>query len=191
MPYVNRATRPRLDAAKATLIREILDLPEDERDGAVNYCISEIFSYSLRPRTGWRYRSLQYAYGVFFAAAAEFYRRLVAPYEDTAIAKNGDVPVYSPLMYGVDQPLTPELVDSAMCGWGPDTGLPPVMGPQYRADRDEIGVYEDGEWRGVRAAMTEKEREAQRQSFAYGNVHLHNATITREDVAQAARDIEE
>ena len=38
---------------------------------------------------------------------------------------------------------------------------------------------------------TKKEREAQRQSFAYGNTNLHNPSITREVVAEAARELEE
>ena len=37
--------------------------------------------------------------------------------------------------------------------------------------------------------MTDAEREAQRRSFAYGNVHLHNPVITREMVDAAAESI--
>lgn len=33
--------------------------------------------------------------------------------------------------------------------------------------------------------MTDAEREAQRRSFAYGNVNLHNSAVTREMVAAA------
>ena len=34
------------------------------------------------------------AIAVFEAAKLEFYRRIAAPYEDRAIAKNGDIPEY-------------------------------------------------------------------------------------------------
>lgn len=38
--------------------------------------------------------------------------------------------------------------------------------------------------------MSDAEREAQRQSFAYGNVKLHNPTITREQVAYISNAME-
>jgi hypothetical protein len=37
--------------------------------------------------------------------------------------------------------------------------------------------------------MTEKERETQRQSFAYGNSHIENETITRETVRRASEKL--
>lgn len=37
--------------------------------------------------------------------------------------------------------------------------------------------------------MTEAEREAQIRSFAYGNTHFENQTITRADIDQAARSV--
>ena len=35
--------------------------------------------------------------------------------------------------------------------------------------------------------MTEQQREAQRQSFAYGNTHFENENITRETVQRASQ----
>lgn len=66
----------------------------EDREGITNYCISRIIAGSMKPDEGWRYRYLNRAYGTFFSAAAEFYRRLVAPYEDECIKKNGDIPEY-------------------------------------------------------------------------------------------------
>ncbi len=37
--------------------------------------------------------------------------------------------------------------------------------------------------------MTPEEQEAQIQSFAYGNTHLENDSITREDISQAAASL--
>ena len=37
--------------------------------------------------------------------------------------------------------------------------------------------------------MTPEEQEAQIQSFAYGNTHLENDSITREDIRQAAESL--
>ncbi len=39
--------------------------------------------------------------------------------------------------------------------------------------------------------MTPEEKRQQRISFAYGNVSMSNPSITREDVEQAAKDLEE
>lgn len=38
--------------------------------------------------------------------------------------------------------------------------------------------------------MTDSEREAQVRSFAYGNTHLENETITRSDIDRAATSLE-
>ena len=37
--------------------------------------------------------------------------------------------------------------------------------------------------------MTPGQREAQRRSFAYGNTHFENSTITRETVDRAAEEL--
>lgn len=37
--------------------------------------------------------------------------------------------------------------------------------------------------------MTEAEREAQIRSFAYGNTHFENQTITRQDIDRAAQSV--
>lgn len=37
--------------------------------------------------------------------------------------------------------------------------------------------------------MTEREKEAQRRSFAYGNAHIENARVTRQMVDDAAEKI--
>ena len=39
--------------------------------------------------------------------------------------------------------------------------------------------------------MTPEEEEAQIQSFAYGNTHLENDSITREDIREAAESLRE
>lgn len=77
-------------------IQEIIDLIQasDKPHGEANYSISRIVAGSLKPKTGWNYASLAAAYACFLAAAAEFYRRLLAPYEDLCIKKSGDIPEY-------------------------------------------------------------------------------------------------
>ncbi len=76
------------------VIEHIRTHTSSDRDGMVNYAISRIVAGSLKPSTGWRYKNLNKAYGTFFSAATEFYRRLMANHEDKAIEKNGDIPEY-------------------------------------------------------------------------------------------------
>lgn len=102
MPYVNEETRnlhgdkfvpieSHVDSLIAHL-REITD--EDNIAGILNYTISRIVAGAGKPDGGWRYGSLSRAHEVFHAAGSEFYRRLIAPYEDKAREKNGDIPEY-------------------------------------------------------------------------------------------------
>ncbi len=69
-------------------------LPDDKKEGAANYAVTRIISQGFKPIEGWRYMWLNRAYGTFLSAAAEFYRRMVIPYEDKCIEKNGDIPEY-------------------------------------------------------------------------------------------------
>lgn len=39
--------------------------------------------------------------------------------------------------------------------------------------------------------MTPTQKEEQRRSFAYGNAHMHNPSITREDIDRAADALKE
>jgi hypothetical protein len=45
--------------------------------------------------------------------------------------------------------------------------------------------------RARKTQMTEAEREAQRQSFAYGNTHFENENITRDTVERASQRLKE
>ena len=73
------------------VIESISILSLDDREGLCNYAISRIVAESLKPHNGWRYKNLNRAHGTFLSAAAEFYRRVVVPYENIAQQKNGDI----------------------------------------------------------------------------------------------------
>ena len=107
MPYINKemqerycSIQSRLEGTRVAcavddLIEAIRDhFTEDEYEGVCNYTISRIVAGVMKPDTGWRYKWLNRAYGTFLSAGAEFYRRLVGPYEDKCIEKNGDIPEY-------------------------------------------------------------------------------------------------
>ena len=95
MPYIDSSLRNVLDSKLNDLIDEIESVCSlENREGIVNYCISTIVARSLKPQTGWRYKYLNRAHGTFLAAAQEFYRRLIAPYEDKCVEKYGDLNEY-------------------------------------------------------------------------------------------------
>lgn len=65
----------------------------DRRKGLCNYIISRIVAGGMKP-SEWSYTSLSEARAVFTDAGEEFTRRMIAPYEDKAREKNGDVSEY-------------------------------------------------------------------------------------------------
>jgi hypothetical protein len=93
MPYIKADDRLRVMKHLNPLLDELKAIPDDEIDGVLNYVISRIVASTLG-WCGWRYRLAARAIAVFEAAKLEFYRRIAAPYEDRAIAKNGDIPEY-------------------------------------------------------------------------------------------------
>ena len=79
MPYISKRQR------------EILDNKQDEpcAAGELNYAITKLIQQYL-PKPP-RYDNYNEVLGVLEAVKLELYRRMVAPYEDTKIAENGDV----------------------------------------------------------------------------------------------------
>lgn len=94
MPYITKDLRRKFKAPLEDLIAQVREQEPTKQDGCLNYLVSELVSRSVKPSSGWRYNTLHRAYGVFTAAAAEFYRRLMVPYEDKAIQANGDTQGY-------------------------------------------------------------------------------------------------
>lgn len=104
MPYINEEmkTRAYKHSYSQNVERQVDNIvnyirnhfEEDEFEGVCNYTISRIVAGVMKPDIGWKYKWLNRAYGTFMSAGAEFYRRLVAPYEDDCIRKNGDIPEY-------------------------------------------------------------------------------------------------
>lgn len=87
MPYIKMENRGKYDEVLQELIDILKGLPIDRIDGELNYVITRILkeSYPLR------YFNLNRAVGVLECAKLEFYRRVVAPYEDVKIKESGDV----------------------------------------------------------------------------------------------------
>lgn len=78
MPYIKQAARFRLDH------------DEPQTAGELNFALTEVVDMYVQCH-GKRYQTFNDIMGALDGAAREFYRRVVAPYEDKKIAENGDV----------------------------------------------------------------------------------------------------
>jgi hypothetical protein len=94
MPYVSQEDRDQIAMPLENLLDRLKAVPDDKLDGVLNYVVSRLVAGSFG-KAGWRYRLIARAVAVFKAAGDEFYRRVAGPYEDKAIAKNGDIPEYT------------------------------------------------------------------------------------------------
>tara|TARA_Y100000034_G_scaffold124273_1_gene172212 strand:- start:556 stop:855 length:300 start_codon:yes stop_codon:yes gene_type:complete len=93
MPYIDQnVTRILLDDDIDRLINKIRDeIDVEDREGVLNYTLTRVLCESLPPHAGWRYKYMNRAMGVLECMKQEIYRRLIGPYEDKAIDKNGDL----------------------------------------------------------------------------------------------------
>ncbi|KON29348.1 hypothetical protein AC480_03335 [miscellaneous Crenarchaeota group archaeon SMTZ1-55] len=88
MPYITQEKRPLYRKEIEALVKKLTEQPVTEQDGDVNYIVTSILKQLYAPR----YFNYNRAIGVLEAIKQEYYRRVVAPYEDTKIRDNGDVP---------------------------------------------------------------------------------------------------
>ncbi len=88
MPYILKGERKRYDAIILDLAVALGEIPEEDRDGHINYCITKLFKILYTPP---KYKRYNRAIGVLECIKQEFYRRVVSIYENNAIIRNGDV----------------------------------------------------------------------------------------------------
>ena len=91
MPYIDKASRMSFDH---------LGVPIPDDGGQLQYLIAEMIDLMLMEKTydrSIRYADLESIMGALAGAQAEFYRKVVAPYEDKKIVENGRV--YRPEFY--------------------------------------------------------------------------------------------
>ncbi len=93
MPYIKQQDREKLHS-NTQLGRQ---MSQDcgiafnaENAGELNYCIT-LLIMDYYERTGGRYQQINDVLGALEGAKLEFYRRIVASYEDKKIKENGDV----------------------------------------------------------------------------------------------------
>lgn len=80
MPYIKVDDRIELN----TLMRD------PETAGELNYAITKMVMFYLNEKKK-NYQTMNDIIGALEGAKTEFYRRVVAPYEDQKISENGDV----------------------------------------------------------------------------------------------------
>ncbi len=85
MPYVHQSNRDKLDPAIDALAALI---DPEHRAGELNYIVTRLM---LALKGEARYKDLNELVGMLECCKQEFYRRHIAPYEDTKITENGDV----------------------------------------------------------------------------------------------------
>jgi len=102
MPYIKPETRVKYDTLIDHLTNQLADAATiDSVSGDLNYMITRVLLGGMlkvvqrQTGGGWRYEHLNKIHGVLNAAEREIYRRLTGPYEDGAIAKNGDLKEFS------------------------------------------------------------------------------------------------
>ena len=84
MPYIQKHRRPVFDKHLKTIG------PHTASQGDLNYCITVLLHEYLKAH-GQSYATMNDCIGVLEAAKMEFYRRIVAPYEDIKIQENEDI----------------------------------------------------------------------------------------------------
>ena len=88
MPYIKQEDRHRYEVFLQWIVKLLKEIPEENRDGHVNYIVTVMLKRLYEPP---KYRRYNKAMGVLECIKQEFYRRVVAPYEDVKIEQNGDV----------------------------------------------------------------------------------------------------
>jgi hypothetical protein len=94
MPYITQDLRDQLDAEIKTLGNAVQRLyfnkDTNSRDGLMNYAITKLI-LQVYPKESQNYHGYNEVMGMLESCKLEYYRRAVAPYEDSKIYENGDV----------------------------------------------------------------------------------------------------
>lgn len=83
MPYITKEQRKNIDLLLNPLLNYL------SGDGEINYAITKIISCCYKSENG--YQAVNRGIGTLESVKQEYYRRIVAPYEDIKKKENGDV----------------------------------------------------------------------------------------------------
>lgn len=88
MPYIHSSKRDIIDSDINNILATFKkNFSDEDRDGVLNYIITKL----LKSLYGYKYISYNAAIGVLESAKMEYYRQVVAYYEDGKRKENGDV----------------------------------------------------------------------------------------------------
>lgn len=94
MPYITQKEREQYQEPIDQLVELLAQIERREGKDAVkghhNYIMYTV-ALRLAHKLGIKYHTFNDIMGTFESCKLEFYRRIVAPYEDKAIKRNGDV----------------------------------------------------------------------------------------------------
>ncbi len=91
MPYIPTEDRGQYEQAIGDVVAKLSALDDDAAKGHMNYIIYSVIKRYLQAK-GMRYsRAQDFIGGVLTCCQLECYRRLLGPYEDEAMKRNGDV----------------------------------------------------------------------------------------------------
>lgn len=88
MPYITQDSRKNFEPLVNKMYIEMSN--NSVTPGDLNYLMTSLASAYIESK-GMSYTHLNDVIGVLDACSKEFYRRVVAPYEDEKISQNGDV----------------------------------------------------------------------------------------------------
>ncbi len=86
MPYITQDQREYIDRHLHSILFQLKELPYTV--GELNYIITKLMIALIKEKN---YTQMNNIIGAMECAKLEFYRRMVAPYEDKKIKENGDV----------------------------------------------------------------------------------------------------
>jgi len=94
MPYIPQKDRDRYDKEVDAIVDKLVALENNQLvKGHHNY-IMYTLALKLVEKIGIKYATLQDIVGTFDCCKMEFYRKVIADYEEKAITLNGDVTVH-------------------------------------------------------------------------------------------------
>ncbi|TAK35141.1 MAG: hypothetical protein EPO21_06705 [Chloroflexota bacterium] len=87
MPYIDQKARPEMDSLMDPLIDHIKSLPLEQQDAVLDYVLTRMLMSLYHPP----FFNFNRALGVLTAVTQEYYRVVIAPYEDEKIRDPGPV----------------------------------------------------------------------------------------------------
>lgn len=117
MPYIRPERREDLDPMVDALAAKLREMSCVRGD--LNYVVTQLVLSALKPESGWSYHSLSDTISVLRDAADEIARRMLGPYEDKAVIKNGDCSVFSPVVFELKDAQRSKLFDEFVKRWEP------------------------------------------------------------------------